>query len=111
MDHSDERVTDWKSVAPRWVLITALVVSFGMNGLLGTMLASSVTARLDQIERKYADPKWDLLANLADRTGRLEMRVEQHEQQIHELDVRAQLTALTTEVRVLNTRLKEGANP
>lgn len=102
VDHTEERVTDWRTVAPRWLLVTALVVSFGINGLLGSMLASSVTARLQQIEEKYSDPKWDAIANHAERIGRLETRVEQ----LREDDIRGQLDSLKDEVRALNARLK-----
>lgn len=108
-DHTDERVTDWKTVAPRWVLVTALFVSMGANGLLGSMLSNSVTARLEQIERAYADPKWDALSNLAQRQGELEAVVKQHESRIdrlEETDTRAQLLRLTMQVERLNEQFK-----
>lgn len=110
VDHTQERVIDWKTVAPRWVLITALVLSFGINGLLGTMLASSVTARLDQIENKYSDPKWDLLSNHGDRIGRLEVQMRQQESRINDLDVRQQLVELKAEVRIINLKLTRSLN-
>ncbi len=109
VDHSDERTIDWKTATPRWLLVTALLVSVGVNGLLGSMLANSVTARLDQIERKYADPKWNLLSDHAERLGLLESRVSQQEARVNKLeeaDVRQQLLRLSYQVERLNARLE-----
>lgn len=109
MDHTEDRVLDWKLVAPRWLLVTALVVSFGLNGALGSMLASSVTARLDQIQRTYADPKWDQISLHAERIGKLEARVQQEEGRItrlEEADVRQQILRLSMQFDELNRRLK-----
>jgi hypothetical protein len=104
-DHRDERVTDWRSVAPRWLLITALVVSFGINGLLGSMLANSVTARFDELRAYSGDPKWELMATLAQRQGVMEVRLQQHEDRIRDMDVRQQLNSIQTRVEVMNARL------
>lgn len=98
----DERTLDWREAAPRWLLLTLLVTSFGVNGLLGSMLASSVTSRLQQIEDKYSDPKWNELANHAERIGKLEIRVDQ----LRDDDIRGQLNMVREEIRAMNARLK-----
>ncbi len=110
VDHSDERTIDWKTATPRWLLVTALVVSAGGNGLLGSMLASSVSARLQQIEDKYSDPKWNALSDHAERIGLLESRVSQQAARVSKLeeaDVRQQLLRLSYQVERLNARLEK----
>lgn len=105
-DHSGDRVVDWKTVAPRWLLLLMVFGSFGLNGLLGSMLASSVSARLEAIQDANDDPKWDMLAQLSQTQAEQAARIRNMEALIREsVELRREVGDLRTEVKVLNARV------
>jgi hypothetical protein len=106
VDHSEDRVIDWKTVAPRWVLISSLVVSFGVNGLLGSMLVSWAGQWKDKVEQDRRDPQWEVLSDHSQRLGVLESKNRQQEALLRDLDVRSQLLELKGDLREMRAEFR-----
>lgn len=112
-DHVDERQAflDWRAVAPRWILIGALITSFGVNGLLGAMTIGLVVDRFTSLEKAQNDPKWDLLARLATVQAEQTVKVKRLEDDmglIHPTlqTLNARMADMQSDLKILSNRLE-----
>lgn len=98
---------DWKDAAPRWALVTGLVISLGFNGFLGASTIGLVVDRFRLIEKQQRDPLWNLVANLAETQAVHSQRIKQHDESIKDLAVMDKRTLeIQVELKILNDRLK-----
>lgn len=104
-DHTPERVTDWRQVAPRWLLLGLLFGSWTVAGFFGWATVNLLKTRIEEMEQRASDPWKAEMAKLTERMGTSEMRIGQHEALIQALDVRTQITDVQGEVKVINAKL------
>ena len=108
-DHIEERqpFLDWRAVAPRWILIGALITSFGLNGLFGTIVVGLVVDRFTTLEKSQNDPKWDLLARLATVQAEQTVKVKRLEEDMGAIHVlNGRMADMQSDLKVLSNRLE-----
>lgn len=106
VDHSEERVTDWKTVMPRWLLIALFTLSVSGNAFLGASVVGLGISYYELGRSADNDPKWGAIGDHAERLGKVETKVDQHEYLIRALDVRTQLTDVQGDVKILKSELR-----
>jgi hypothetical protein len=107
-DHIDERQAflDWRAIAPKWVLVWIMAISFSINGFLGAAFIGLVIEKFNGIEKAQNDPKWDLLARHATILAELSVKVKQHDEDLKRIAILDQRMAdVQTDIRILNNRL------
>ncbi len=110
-DHSGERSIDWRTEAPRWFLVWGLLISVGVNSMLGTCVYFLVTDRIARIEQSAADPKWDLLVEHSAQLGQHNSIIRQHDDQLNgEKGIQEQLRELRAEVREVRRLVQNRRN-
>ena len=56
MDHRQDRETDWTRAAPRWLLLALIATGWMVGGFFGHMAWNQYQWRIDEVERRAADP-------------------------------------------------------
>lgn len=107
-NHIEERepFLDWRAVAPRYVLVTIMLVSFGLNGFLGSIAVGLIVERFNGIEKSQNDPKWDLLARLATVQAEQGVKIKQLEDNGKAIQIlNARMLDIQSDLKILSSRL------
>jgi DNA topoisomerase IA len=100
---------DWRAIflaSPRWLLTAMLVLSFGMNGFLGTVVVGLVVERFNAIEKAQSDAKWDLLTKLSVIQADKGVKLRQLDDDVKTINViNVRLAVMQSEFQSISTRL------
>ena len=86
--------------APKWVIMTLLVVSGSLNCFLGATTVTLIVERVRLIERDRRDEVLSKYAELSERTAKNEAQLAIHDKLIDEM------VKMRSEISDMNIRLK-----
>src|SRR4029453_2709274 len=105
VDHREDRTTDWKSAAPRWLLLV-LVCGGAAWGAFSSMLAwSFYEAHEAEKERRYSDWKAGAIADHEFRITVLERDAKNDRDDAARLDASNKLTRLQTQMETVTANM------
>lgn len=102
-DHSAER--SWWDAIPKRAFAACFSALVFLGAAAGSATITLLRDKWADMERRAEDPWKAELAKLSGRMGTVETRVDQHENLIRALDVRAQITEVQGDVKVINAKL------
>lgn len=102
---------DWKTAAPRWLLLVALMVSMGVIGRLSSRLDGSTAREQARLEAAIADSPTKYQARLSERVAVVEEQYASLRKSMDGFTVElkngsAATSTLTTEMKLLNAAVE-----
>jgi hypothetical protein len=108
-DHRGERRFDWREMAPRWLLVSAVAFLLASTGYLWGKNASLYDSRMELLEKYQSDARWELLTKLSEEQVKQGIRLNHNEAQLQQLTKAADdIAEMRRDVRDLKRMAESG---